>query len=81
MIGFSLLALLAPAAAATATPATAPRYVMDVAEGKVVCRSVSVAHSRIPERVCRTELQWEEMARETQDELKKRNRAVGHTGG
>jgi hypothetical protein len=75
MIGLSLLALLAPATAASA-PASAsagrpvPIYLMAKEEGKVVCKSVTEAHSRIPVRVCRTELQWEGIARENQEELR-----------
>lgn len=75
MIALSLLALLTPAAAASA-PASfspgrpAPIYLMANEEGKIVCRRVSEAHSRIPVRVCRTELQWEVMARENQEDLR-----------
>lgn len=82
MIGFSVLALLAPATAAV-SPTSAPtvRYVMDPAEGKVECRRIEVAYSRIPERVCRTTLQWEELAQETQEDLRKaasRSRGDAH---
>lgn len=82
MIGLSLLALLAQAAPA-ATPANAtpqkpgPIYVMDKAEGKIVCRKVTEASSRIPFRICRTELQWEDMARENQEDMRSsRNRRL-----
>ena len=71
---FGLAMLLAPV---LATPAEAappkPVYVMAVEEGKVVCKRVVEAHSRIPTRVCRTELQWEEMSRDNQEELKRRD--------
>lgn len=75
MISLSLLALLTPAAAAWApasasTNRPAPIYLMAHEEGKVVCRRVTEAHSRIPVRVCRTELQWEVMARENQEDLR-----------
>lgn len=75
MIGLSLLALLAPATAAWApasasTGRPAPTYLMAKEEGMVVCRSVTEAHSRIPFRVCRTELQWEGIARENQEDLR-----------
>lgn len=75
MIGLSLLALLAPAAAASgpadaSTAKPAPNYLMAKEEGKVVCRRVTEAHSRISTRICRTELQWEEMARQNQEELR-----------
>lgn len=75
MIGLSLLALLAPAAAAPA-PASAsaakpaPVYLMAKEEGKVVCRRVAEAHTRISTRICRTELQWEEIARQNQEEFR-----------
>ncbi len=70
MLGLSLLMLsqIVPAPASAAAPS--PRYVMDVAEGKIVCRRETEAHSRIPIRICRTELQWEEMARENQQDLR-----------
>jgi hypothetical protein len=75
MIGLSLLVLLAPAAAASApasAPAAkpAPRYLMAKEEGKVVCRRVTEAHTRIATRICRTELQWEEIARQNQEDLR-----------
>lgn len=74
MIGLSLVALLAQVAPVSppANPAQkpAPIYVMDKAEGKIVCRKVTEAHSRIPTRICRTELQWEDMARENQEDLR-----------
>jgi hypothetical protein len=75
MIGLSLLALLAPAASAAA-PASAsaarpaPIYLMAKEEGKLLCRRVTQTDSRIPTRVCRTELQWEEIARENQEEFR-----------
>ena len=75
MVGLSLLALLAPVAAAWA-PASAPAgrpapiYMMAVEEGKVVCRRETEAHSRIPFRICRTELQWEVMALENQEDIR-----------
>ena len=75
MIGLSLLALLAPAAVASAPVSAAaakpaPNYLMAKEEGKLVCRRVTEAHTRIPARVCRTELQWEEIARQNQEELR-----------
>lgn len=69
MIGFSFLALLAPAVAAS-TPTVPPKYVMDSDEGKVVCKLITQGDSRIPTRVCRTELQWEEMARENEQDVR-----------
>ena len=75
MIGLSLLALLAPAAAASA-PASAsavkpaPNYLMAKEEGKLVCRRVTEAHTRIATRICRTELQWEDIARQNQEEFR-----------
>ena len=75
MTGLSLLVLLANSAVAAppqtaAAPVRQPKYVMAVEEGKVVCRREAVAESRIPIRICRTELQWEEMARENQQDLR-----------
>ena len=70
MVGFGFLVLLAPAAAAAATPTSPPKYVMDVEEGKVVCKLVTQGDSRIPARVCRTELQWEQMARENEQDVR-----------
>lgn len=73
---FGLVMFLAPVAATPqlAAPAKSPVYVMAVEEGKVVCRRVSEAHTRIPTRICRTELQWEEIARENQDALNTQRR-------
>lgn len=75
MVGLSLLALLMPAATASVPSSVsankpAPIYMMAKEEGKVVCRRVTEAHSRIPVRVCRTEIQWEQIARENQDDLR-----------
>jgi hypothetical protein len=75
MIGLSLLALLAPAAGASAPASATPNkpatiYLMAKEEGKLVCRRATEAHSRIPVRVCRTELQWEDIARENEADLR-----------
>jgi hypothetical protein len=72
---FGLAILFAPlmATPAASVPAKSPVYVMAVEEGKVVCKRVTEAHSRIPTRVCRTELQWEEMARDNQEDVKRRD--------
>jgi hypothetical protein len=74
-----LAMLLAPimATPAAAPPAKPVVYVMAVEEGKVVCRRVTEAHSRIPVRVCRTELQWEEMSRDNQEDIRRRDRTRG----
>ena len=59
-----LLAVAAPAGAsapavqkATASP------------DKVVCRSETEVGSRIPQRVCRTQAEWDEIYRQTQEDL------------
>jgi hypothetical protein len=70
MIGLELLVLLAPAAAAASPPTTPPKYVMDADEGKVVCKLITEGDSRIPNRICRTELQWEQMSRENEQDMR-----------
>ena len=57
----SALLIMAPAAAA-GSPAPAPAP-------KVICRSETNLGSRIPVRVCRTETEWEALARQTQKDL------------
>lgn len=52
-----------------ATPADIPKKPLYTAEGeKVVCRQIWEVYSRIPTRVCRTEAQWEEMAKQNEDD-------------
>jgi hypothetical protein len=57
-----LLAASAPQAAAS--PAAAPKA------PKPVCRYEQELGTRIPVRVCRTPKEWEDMARQTQEDLR-----------
>jgi hypothetical protein len=65
MLVLTFLALLAPQAPAqetTVTSAAAPK-------DKVVCRSETEVGSRIPTRICRTQAEWDQIYKETQDDL------------
>lgn len=66
---FSTLILIAAAQAATqaapqAATATEPKA------DKQVCRLEHEVYSRIPRRICRPQSEWEQMAKETEDDLR-----------
>ena len=66
--------------AQVATPAGIPKKPLYTQDGeKVVCGQIWEAGSRIPIRICRTEAQWDEMARQNQaDWANSRNsRSIG----
>jgi len=66
--------------AQVATPADIPKKPLYTEDGqKVVCRQVWEAGSRVPIRICRTEAEWERMAKETQDDWRgsRNSRKVG----
>lgn len=66
MSAFSLAMLFALAAGPSANaPAKQPEVMGDP---KVVCRLVTEPGSRIPLRVCRTQGDWDRMAKENQDD-------------
>ncbi len=53
------------------TPSSIPKKPLYTENGeKVVCKLITEAGSRIPFRHCRTEAQWEEMARVNQDDIR-----------
>lgn len=65
-----IVSILLLAAAPAATPAAPP-------PDRVICKSEKQLFSRIPVRKCQTVAQWEQAAKETQEDLrqaaKKRN--------
>lgn len=62
-VGFAL------AFALVAAPATnSAKKVDSTKDPKVVCRQVTEAGTRIPFRMCRTEAEWEQMAKQNQDD-------------
>lgn len=66
--------------AQVATPADIPKKPLYTQDGeKVVCRQIWEAGSRIPIRICRTEAQWEEMARQNQSDWanSRNSRSIG----
>ena len=63
-----LLVSLILLAAADTSPATATAKITPP-EKKVVCRSEAEIYSRIARRVCRTQAEWDEMAKQTQRDL------------
>jgi hypothetical protein len=73
---FSLLLALSQAAPAVAVNA-GPTY--DQADDKIVCKlQVTWAGSKIPERICRTHAEWEEIYRAAQEDLhSSRNKTLG----
>jgi hypothetical protein len=69
---FTLL-LAQAVATAPAKPASDPN--------KLVCRSVMEAGSRIPSRICRSQGEWEQMAKDAQDEINRSANARQDPGG
>lgn len=57
------VAMLAQAAA-TPTQATTPP------KDEIVCRMIQEPHSRIPKRVCRTETEWAQIAKDAQESMR-----------
>ena len=45
-----------------------------------VCRSIYQTNSRIPERVCRTRAQWDEIQRQSREALERNRRGSGASG-
>ena len=73
-LGFALsIALVATPAANT------PKQPDTTKDPKVVCRQITEAGTRIPFRVCRTALEWEQMAKQNQDDWtsSRNSRTVG----
>ena len=56
--------LLLAAQVAPSQPAAAP------AEDKRMCRIIQEAHSRIGTRVCRKQSEWDQLERDTQEDLR-----------
>ena len=64
----SAAAAPAPAPQAAAAPAPAPAPAEGTAKAdRMVCKSIAPTGSRIARKTCRTQSQWEEMAREGRD--------------
>jgi hypothetical protein len=63
---FAMLFLLAadPPAQASAPPAAVQKPAV-----KMECRNIMEPGSRIPSRVCKSPEEWEQLAKETQDDL------------
>ena len=62
MLLISMLLMAAQVAPASPTAAKDPE--------KVMCKTVQLPHSRIPERVCLKTSEWERREKETQDDLR-----------
>ena len=63
-----MASLLLIAAQAPATPPPDAAKKASTSE-KIVCRSETEVGSRIPNRVCRTEAEWDEIYKQTQADL------------
>ena len=59
----TLLLILAPESTVARTPAAVPA-------DKVICRLEYEVYSRIPKRVCGTQAEWDQMYKETQEDLR-----------
>ena len=71
------LTMLAQAAGTPATPAKA-----QTPTAKVECRMVADPGSRIPNRVCRLDKEWEALSKDAQDDLRssRNSRTVAPNG-
>ena len=47
---------------------------------RVRCRSVNLTNSRIPERICRTRAQWDEIERQSREAIARNRRGAGASG-
>lgn len=67
----TMMLLILMAAVQIHSPASIPKKPLVTKDGeKVVCKLITEADSRIPVRLCRTEAQWEEMAKANQDDIR-----------
>ena len=65
--------LLLLMAAAASQPAPAPAAKKDDS-AKIICHIESSASSRIPDRVCHTKAEWEQMEKDTRDDIQNARR-------
>lgn len=85
-ITLTAMAFAAPALAQTepaAPPATAPQAQQATPNpdaDRVRCRNVFTVNSRIPERICRTNAEWERIQQETREALSRNQRGAGASG-
>jgi hypothetical protein len=74
MNSFVLVLLLAQAAAGAVN--AGPKY--QQADDKIVCKLVTEVGTKIATRICRTHAEWEQMYKDTQEDLStSRNKQVG----
>lgn len=66
MITMSVLLLIATP---PASPQSKSANSADESATKVVCRSEQEVDSRIPKRICRTQAEWSELSKQTQEDL------------
>jgi hypothetical protein len=78
----ALILAQAASAAPAAQPAKAPAPVQE-ATAKIECRMITEPGSRIPNRVCRLDKEWEALAQDAQDDMRssRNQRAIGLNPG
>jgi hypothetical protein len=83
----AVAALSSPTLAQTTPPASpqqqaeqAAQPAQDAEAERVRCRNVFTVNSRIPERICRTNAEWERIQRETREALDRNQRGAGASG-
>ena len=57
-----------------------PPVAEDAAGSEVKCRSIFQVNSRIPERICRTKAEWDQIARDSREALERNQRGRGASG-
>jgi hypothetical protein len=77
MIGLAFALLLAQAGIATPTNNAGPQA--QAADDKIVCKlQATWAGTKIPERICRTHAEWEQIYKEAQEDMNSsRNKTLG----
>lgn len=79
-ITFALLAASAPALAQNDTAGAAREGGQTSDAERVRCRNVFTVNSRIPERICRTNAEWERIERESREAMDRNRRGAGASG-
>jgi predicted secreted protein len=68
LTGLLLLAQASTAMAPASTPAEAAAP--PAAEQKLICHSETIGASRIPQRICRTKSEWDQIERQAEEDYK-----------
>ena len=79
MLAFHLL-LFAPAAAAATSPPPAQTPPPAPAAEKMICHLEDVGQTRIAQRICHTKAEWDQIERQTEDDVQSNRNRQNDTG-